>query len=289
MVERLICPFCGRDDIKSKKGLTQHIKHCKENPDRVDHPHTGKQFSEAHKKRLSGAITKYFNDSDNRQKLSEATKKAMSDPEIRQKLSVAAKCRTYSDETRKKMSEAQKIAQNRPEVKQKHRESSKKALNTPEAKQKLIEAAKLHWLNPEYQQKRYNTMKENNSFNSSKIEEQLKEYFITNNINFKTQYKSKEYPFMCDFYFPDKDLYVEIQGTWTHGKRPYIEDDLDCAEQLNMWTEKSKTSEFYKSAIKTWTISDVRKRNYAKEHKLNWVEIFSTDLDECVKIIYNNI
>ena len=39
--------------------------------------------------------------------------------------------------------------------------------------------------------------------------------------------------------------------------------------------EKAQTSDFYHNAIETWTIRDVKKRNFAKEHNLNWVEFFN--------------
>ena len=38
--------------------------------------------------------------------------------------------------------------------------------------------------------------------NSSKIENELEKYFTENDIKYISQYKSDEYPFSCDFYFP---------------------------------------------------------------------------------------
>jgi len=134
--------------------------------------------------------------------------------------------------------------------------------------------------------KRDKTKKKNNTFNTSKIEDQLKEYFTLNNIKYIPQYKSDLYPFNCDFYFPEKDLYVEIQGSWTHGPHPFTgsEEDLDT---LKLW--ESKGSKYYENAIEVWTIRDVKKRETAKKNKLNWVEIFSYDLDECVSMISQSL
>jgi len=135
-------------------------------------------------------------------------------------------------------------------------------------------------------EKRYNTKKKNNTFNTSKIEDQLKEYFDSNNINYISQYKSDLYPFNCDFYFPDKDLYVEIQGSWTHGTHPFTgtEEDLNT---LNLW--ESKQTKYYENAIEVWTIRDVKKRETAKKNKLNWIEIFSCDLETCTSVILDEL
>ena len=87
------------------------------------------------------------------------------------------------------------------------------------------------------------------------------------------QYKSKLYPFHCDFYIKDIDTYIEIQGTWFHGNHPFNENDKNDLELLNKW--KQKTSNNYKRAIDTWSIRDVKKRNVAKENNLNYLEFFN--------------
>jgi len=135
-------------------------------------------------------------------------------------------------------------------------------------------------------EKCYQTKKKNHSFNSSKIEDQLREYFDLNDINHIYQYKSDLYPFNCDFYFPDKDLYVEIQGSWAHGGHPFTgsEEDLSMIE-----TWENKGTEYYRNAVDVWTIRDVKKRETAKKNRLNWVEIFSCDLETCLDEIMNHI
>ena len=56
------------------------------------------------------------------------------------------------------------------------------------------------------------TKRENKTFNSSSIEEKFNTYLIENNISFIRQYRSELYPYACDFYFPDYNLYLEIKG-----------------------------------------------------------------------------
>ena len=133
------------------------------------------------------------------------------------------------------------------------------------------------------QKKIYDTKKQNNSFSKSTIEEQLNDYFISNNIKFIRQYKSQLYPFSCDFYLPNYNLYIEIQGIWTHGGHPFNENNNDDIQQLQLW--KSKNTKYYTSAIYTWTIRDVEKRKIAKQNNLNYIEIFSTDINYCIEQI----
>lgn len=92
--------------------------------------------------------------------------------------------------------------------------------------------------------------------------------------NIIRQYKSNVYPFHCDFYIQSEDLYIEYQGSWTHGSMPYIEGDTTCVQQLQLWKEKALNSEYYKDAIETWTYRDVIKREIARKYKLNYIEIW---------------
>jgi len=85
---------------------------------------------------------------------------------------------------------------------------------------------------------------------------------------------------MCDFYIPSKDLFIELQLSWTHGSKPFVENNIDCQNQLNIWRQKSLTSDYYKNAIETWTIRDVKKRNIAKQNKLNYIEVWTSSFNE---------
>lgn len=116
------------------------------------------------------------------------------------------------------------------------------------------------------------TKRRNGTFNTSKPEDNYYEYLKSkygcNAI--KRNYKSTEYPFRCDFYVIPIDMYIECNYHWTHGGREFDPNDEDCLNQLRIWEEKSKTSEFYRQAIITWTIRDVEKIRWAKEHNLNY-------------------
>lgn len=124
--------------------------------------------------------------------------------------------------------------------------------------------------------KEYLTKKLNSSFNSSKPEEdfylELKE--LNKHKTIYRRYKEERYPFYCDFYIKEDDLFIELNLHWTHGGRPYDPNDAKCQRQLQLWQEKAKTSKFYQQAIETWTIRDVKKLETAKKNNLNYKTIY---------------
>lgn len=112
----------------------------------------------------------------------------------------------------------------------------------------------------------------------SKKEDEIYNYLITIDKDTKRQYYSELYPFHCDFYLPNFDVYIEYQGMWTHGKHPFNKDNNEDKILLEDWENKALNSKFYKSAIENWTITDPLKRETAKDNKLNYLEIFPNDL-----------
>lgn len=123
-------------------------------------------------------------------------------------------------------------------------------------------------------------MKKRGTINKSREEEITHEYFKQMLYNIEPQHKDVVYPYYCDFYFKDYDLYVEINGHWSHGPHPYDptnEKDIEYLEHL-----KSKDSAQYKSAVEVWTLRDPEKRKTAKDNNLNYLEVFSVDADKIV-------
>lgn len=119
------------------------------------------------------------------------------------------------------------------------------------------------------------TRLKNKTFNTSKDEKEIERLLNKKFPSVKIQYKSKQYPFRCDFYIPSLNLYIEYQGTWTHGKHPFDKTNEEDIERLNIW--KNKNTKFYKSAIEVWTIRDPLKRKTAKDNNLNWIEFFTME------------
>lgn len=129
---------------------------------------------------------------------------------------------------------------------------------------------------PEVNNKRVITKRNNGTFNTS-IDENLS-YNLLKDVfpNVITQYKDKiRYPFVCDFYIPDLDIFIECNYHWTHGGHPYNENNIDDIDKANKWKEKN--TKYYDNAINTWTIRDVNKRNIAKDNSLNYFEFWNID------------
>ena len=82
------------------------------------------------------------------------------------------------------------------------------------------------------------TKRKNGMFNTSSIEERIKALGT-----FETQYnKDVRYPYLCDFYDKDRDLFIEVNASWTHGHHWYdIERDADTCEK---WKAKSEESSY---------------------------------------------
>lgn len=129
----------------------------------------------------------------------------------------------------------------------------------------------------EYKSKQYETKKKNNSFNTSKIEKELEISLREMFPDLETQYKSELYPFNCDFYVPSLDLYIEYNGSWTHGWCFYDENNEENRNTLEKWKEASEHSKFYQNAIETWTIRDLNKLNTALKNNLNYVAWFNKE------------
>ena len=136
----------------------------------------------------------------------------------------------------------------------------------------------------EIQQKIHETKKKNGTYGKSKEEDYVYSVLVDiyNKDNVKRQYKSDLYPFACDFYIISKDLYIEYNGMWTHGHTPYIR-SKENEIQLEEWKQKAITSDFYKNAIVTWTVSDVKKRNTAKKNGLNYIELWDLNDVETIQ------
>ena len=100
---------------------------------------------------------------------------------------------------------------------------------------------------------------------------------------------SEQYPFKCDFYIKKYDLYIEIQGTWHHGKHPFNENDVNDIKLLEKWKEESLIKSQYKRAINIWVIKDPMKRKIVKDNKLNWIEVFSNESNDVIKKYINTI
>ena len=135
----------------------------------------------------------------------------------------------------------------------------------------------------EMQEHRYNVMTKNHSFNTSKPEEELYLYIKEKFPSVKRQYKDKlRYPYNCDFYIPELDYFIELQGYYTHNTHPYNPNSISDQVLVERYKERYGPK---CQAITIWTLKDPEKRDCAKRNHLNFKEIWN--LEEGKKFIDN--
>ena len=133
----------------------------------------------------------------------------------------------------------------------------------------------------EMQEHRYNVMTKNHSFNTSKPEEELYLYIKEKFPSVKRQYKDKlRYPYNCDFYIPELDYFIELQGYYTHNTHPYNPNSISDQVLVERYKERYGPK---CQAITIWTLKDPEKRDCAKRNHLNFKEIWN--LEEGKKFI----
>lgn len=97
----------------------------------------------------------------------------------------------------------------------------------------------------------------------------------------KRQYKDNiRYPWRCDFYIPELDYFIEVQGYYTHGDHPF---DSQSQSDLNLVQKYKERYGPNCQAITIWTIKDVEKRECVQKNNLKFKEIWT--LDEGKKFI----
>lgn len=153
-------------------------------------------------------------------------------------------------------------------------------LQSPEVLQRKIETTIDRYGTPYYanKDKEYLTKLHNGSYlkHKTKYEQEIEKLLLENysSDDIVYQYRSEKYPFVADFYIKSTDTYIEVNGNWTHGSHPFNKDNPEDIKKLNEWTEKSKTSKYYKNAIYTWADLDVRKLNIAIQNNINLILIY---------------
>ena len=115
------------------------------------------------------------------------------------------------------------------------------------------------------------TKRQNGVLNTSTVEKHVKGF-----DDFESQYNNDfRYPYLCDFYDKDRDLFIEVNASWTHGYHWYdAENDVDTCKK---WKVKSKKSEYYANALDIFTKRDVEKRECARVNNLNYVTLWDSD------------
>ena len=126
-----------------------------------------------------------------------------------------------------------------------------------------------------------NTKLLNKTFNTSKDSEEVFKNFLIKFIgvnNFKQQYIDKQrYPFLCDFYIPKLDLFIELNHFKSHNGHLFNKNNEADLKELQLLEEKAKSSKFYKKMITVWTMTDPLKFETAQKNNLNYMVSYNID------------
>lgn len=132
---------------------------------------------------------------------------------------------------------------------------------------------------PSHQRRILSTKRENGTLSTSSSEDVLYgllvEYADQHGMTVVRQYRDeKRYPFAVDFYIPERDLFIELNGSWSHGGHWYEVDREMDQRTVQTWLKKGKKSKYYRVALETWIKRDVRKREAARQAELNYVTLW---------------
>lgn len=133
------------------------------------------------------------------------------------------------------------------------------------------QAQRERMLDPDYQLRIISAKQDNGTFNASSEENMFYDMLLSIYApdDIERQYYDDRYPFACDFYIRSRDLFIELNISWTHGGGWYDGREVVCKQG----------SKYYENAIANWTQRDVRKRDVARENALNYVVFW---LPKCI-------
>lgn len=171
--------------------------------------------------------------------------------------------------------------------------SSRTKEEKEQTKIKVRQTKKIRYNDETYnnQKKRLNTLIQRHSYTSSKNEDYCHDKLKSIYPNVVRQYSDDRYPFACDFYIPEKDLFIELHFSWLHGFHKFDKNNIEDQQRLAKLQNKSSTSFYYLKAIKVWTESDIKKYDYATNNNLNYLVFytlndfnlwFSNHLQQCL-------
>lgn len=125
---------------------------------------------------------------------------------------------------------------------------------------------------PDINRKMFDTLWSNGGYH--RTEKRCYEKLLEKYPNAKYNYnKDFRYPYHCDFYIPEKDLFIELNAYWSHGGHWFDSTNQEDLDKVEYW--RSKNNSFYDYAIKTWTESDLAKRECAIKNNLNYLVFWS--------------
>ena len=126
--------------------------------------------------------------------------------------------------------------------------------------------------NKEIYHKTINAKKENGTLNTShNFEDMLVQYLKDTYPQYTilTQYnEDPRYPYMCDCYIKELDLFIEFQGSYFHNWRPF---DYSAAH-IKEYEEMIAYGGQKETIANVWRYKDTEKRECARRNNLNYLE-----------------
>ena len=108
-----------------------------------------------------------------------------------------------------------------------------------------------------------------------RIREVFPEYTIVQ------QYKEERYPYLCDCYIKELDLFIEFNGSFYHNYKPFVE----SIEMIEEYDDMVARSELLENIANKWRYIDPEKRRIAEMNNLNFIEYWEDSTEDIVELI----
>lgn len=267
-----ICPVCGKE-TKWKGGLHGYARTCSISCGQK-HPETREKMSNTNLKKYGA--TNPYGSKEIREKIKQTNLKNIGVENPFQQKDVQLKARHNSHT---KEAEEKRQNTNLKKYGNKHHIASKeireKTVNTLKERYNVINPYSIPEIHTKAIQNSLHYYDDNG--NDSSWEALLDNALNNKNIkHYKHYNKDPRYPFQCDFYLPDTDTFIEINGFWMHGGHYFNKRRKADLEKLAIWESKI-SNKLYKTAIEVWTKSDLYKRKIAKKNKLNYIVLWTLE------------
>ena len=143
------------------------------------------------------------------------------------------------------------------------------ALQNPISYNKMIESKHKHntWISSTFENLTYQYLL--TLFDKNDIYRQYRDIRYKNPITHRR--------FLTDFYIKSIDLFIEIQGFYSHGNHAFDPNNIDDINELNTLINKTNKNDLFQQKINVWTKSDPLKRQIAKDNNLNFIEAWNLD------------
>ena len=127
-------------------------------------------------------------------------------------------------------------------------------------------------------------------FKISKLEQYFIDCLESLSVKYKYRYfdKTGKYPYECDFYLPETDMFIEINGTALHDNHIFNPDSENDIKQLEYLKTRNDSS-WYQSKLRIW-LKDKEKYDYAIKNHLNYIILWNkNNIDNFLNILKENL